>query len=452
MIQFTAVRLLLWALLLSSLVGLTAWWWHWQIAAWLGVLAALLILAWHISHLHALVKHLVVSQQAAPAGARTTVPTALGDWGEVFYQLHRYERQHTQQLTALQDQQNRFMQAVQASPNAFVLLDDAGRVAWLNTAAQTLLGLDAQRDTGQNLAFLLRTPAVAALLDSTRERQAVTVQLADPMVKALSRTVTVQSFPFGDQQTLLLGQDVTELERTEQVRRDFVANVSHELRTPLTVLTGYAELLQDHAAQLPSALRDAVQHIAQHSQRMNQLTQDLLQLASLEANHKAQPSLQSYDPVSVPLWVQSVLDSAQPIARTAGVQLHWENSSADAHVRGDLAALHSALSNLLVNAIRYSKFGDTVTVATRTDLASAQCHLSVSDTGCGIAAEHIPRLTERFYRVSASRSRDQGGTGLGLAIVKHIMLQHGGELRIASELGKGSVFTLILPLVLQSAS
>jgi two-component system, OmpR family, phosphate regulon sensor histidine kinase PhoR len=435
----TAYRIIVWLGLLLACVLLTAWLSHWQTACWVAMAWCAATMVWHLIHIQLLLTTLQNS-------ANPTVPTAVGLWGEVFYFFHRLSRQHALEMAALNKQQDRFMQAVQASPNAFVMLDDAGRVSWMNSASQALLGLDPTRDSGQSLAYLLRTPAVAALLDSTRISAPIIVQ-------AQGKTVAVQAFPFGEQQTLLLGQDLTEVERTERVRRDFVANVSHELRTPLTVLSGYAELLHDHAQHLPLALKQAVEHMLSHTQRMNHLTQDLLQLATLDASG-SELNPQATQTIQVNQWLATVRQSTAPLAnQPTHAALHFELADETMFVKGESSQLHSALSNLITNALRYTPATGSVQVSCQR-LATPQgeqCHVSVSDTGCGIAQEHLPRLTERFYRVSASRRRDgttdYSGTGLGLAIVKHIMLRHGGELRIASELGRGSVFTLVLPLL-----
>ncbi len=437
--KVTILRSLSWVGLMAMIVLLTAWQWDWHAACWLALLWGAVVMVWNLTHVQWLLDTIQNSAKAA-------VPTTLGLWGEVFYFFHRHSRQHAIELTELNAQQDRFMQAVQASPNAFVMLDDAGRVAWLNSAAQALLGLDPVRDTGQNLAFLLRTPAVAALLDSTRAIEPVTVLTQ-------GRTIVVQSFPFGDKQTLLLGQDLTELERTERVRRDFVANVSHELRTPLTVLAGYAELLQDHSEHLPPVLKEAVDHMVNHTQRMSHLTQDLLQLATLDAS-TGKLAEQDATLIGVAHWLGLVKQSTLPLAGGPdSAVLSFDVVDEQWQVSGNLPELHSALSNLITNALRYTpKSGTVIVTAQRVKSNQGeQCYIAVTDTGCGIAGEHLPRLTERFYRVSASRRRsdalaDNSGTGLGLAIVKHIMLRHGGELAIASQLGKGSQFTLILPM------
>ncbi len=445
-IQITVLRSAVWIAGVFAVALFCAWQYNWQIACWVALTLCSMTMVWHLAHLEWLLTILKTP-------ANTTTPTTLGLWGEAFYFLHRKSRQHGLDIAQLNEQQARFTQAIQVSPNAFVMLDDAGRVAWMNSAAQALLGLDAARDTGQNLAYLLRTPAVAALLDSTRLSSPVTVLTQ-------GKTISVQALPFGDNQTLLLGQDLTELERTERVRRDFVANVSHELRTPLTVLSGYAELLHDHTDQLPAAMQDAVAHMLNHTQRMSHLTQDLLQLATLDAGGTLLDS-QSTELIAVNQWLTQVQQSTTPMTQGENSpRLVFDDAPAEWVVNGLQIELHSALSNLVTNALRYTPAGGTVRVSSA--IHSGLLHIAVIDTGCGIAAEHLPRLTERFYRVSASRRRthnsanssanssddtsnDNSGTGLGLAIVKHIMIRHGGELRIASELGKGSVFTLVLP-------
>jgi two-component system, OmpR family, phosphate regulon sensor histidine kinase PhoR len=436
-----------------------AWLWNWQVACWLALAMACAVVLWQAWHIKTLLRVLALVANTAndsaannAAALQDTLPNGFGIWGEVFYLLRRLIKAHQLELSTLQTQQNRLVQAVHASPNAFILLDKVGNVAWLNAASQRLLGLDAQRDTGQKLAFLLRTPAISALLDSSRTHKSTTVEINNNLIE-------VQSLPFGDQQTLLLGQDFTKLARTEQVRRDFVANVSHELRTPLTVLTGYTELLLDQSSQLPPALQDAVAHMAQHTQRMNSLTQDLLQLAVLDASGTGD-ALLAQEQVNVQSWLQQVQLSTEPLAHTinGSIAMRFEPCDTSLNVVGSAKELHSALSNLVGNALRYTPAGGTVTVSANLHagvsdegLACKHLHIAVADTGCGIEAVHLPRLTERFYRVSTSRHRGlhdaSTGTGLGLAIAKHVMLRHGGELRISSTVGKGSCFTLVLPLV-----
>jgi two-component system, OmpR family, phosphate regulon sensor histidine kinase PhoR len=458
-----------WVLAFVFSALMAAWLCGWQVACGLSLMMACTVVLWQAWHIKTLLRalhhsqnvsalamlepnRLTVTQLALQANLQHALPNGFGIWGEVFYLLRRLIKAHQQELATLKTQQDRLVQAVHASPNAFILLDKLGCVAWMNAAAQRLLGLDAQRDTGQKLAFLLRTPAIAAMLDSSRTHKSITVEINHSLIE-------VQSLPFGDQQTLLLGQDFTQLARTEQVRRDFVANVSHELRTPLTVLTGYTELLLDHVTTLPPALQDAVSHMAHHTQRMNALTQDLLQLAVLDASGTGD-ALLSQETVNVNLWLKQVEQSTEALSHTERGSIHlvFEPCDAAFNVVGTLKELHSALSNLVGNALRYTPAGGTVTVAAKQHTVLSddgieiqQVHIAVNDTGCGIEAVHLPRLTERFYRVSSSRHRglheDTAGTGLGLAIAKHVMLRHGGELRITSTVGKGSCFMLVLPVL-----
>jgi two-component system, OmpR family, phosphate regulon sensor histidine kinase PhoR len=452
-----------WILTCALIILCSAWIWTWQVATWIAWALIVLVIAWEAVHIKWLLTALQQQQQIATRPSSTPIysidrlqknlhtPTSIGTWGNVFYLLRRLIKAHRLELATVKTQQNRLMQAVHASPNAFILLDRLGCIAWLNNAAQRLLGLDAQRDTGQKLAFLLRTPAITALLDSTRTHQPVTIEMN-------KRLIEIQSLPFDEQQTLLLGQDLTKIARTEQVRRDFIANVSHELRTPLTVLTGYTELLLDHVNTLPPILQDAVSHMAQHTQRMNSLTQDLLQLAALDASNMGD-ALINPETINVQEWLSEVQRSTVSLTQMSHGKITVLFEDCDAHLKiaGSKKELHSALSNLIDNAVRYTPAEGIVKIAvdvvskdTHTD-STKQLHIMVTDTGCGIEAIHLPRLTERFYRVSTSRHRgfneENTGTGLGLAIVKHIMLRHSGELRISSTVGKGSCFTLVLPVL-----
>ena len=428
----------IWCAVLLGAVGLCAFALSWAWACGLACALLVAVYSWTSYHHHKLLATL--SNTDLDQKLLLQVPDAAGLWGEVFYKLHRLNRTWSLHIQMLTQQTRDFEGAIQASPNAFILLNDAGCIVWINASAKLLLGLDPQRDVGQNLAFLLRTPAVAALLQTQHAHEPLMLAYND-------RHVLIQSFPYGDAQVLLLGQDHTDIVRTDAIRRDFVANVSHELRTPLTVLMGYSELLKDHigsipqSSELPVGITSAVDHIATHAQRMHALTQDLLQLASLEA--QSVDALRSQaEPIHVGHWVQEVCTQLRDLAPQVSLSCEL-GTQAEVTVLGQLNLLHSALSNLVANAMRYTPADGSVIV--RIETSSDHCSVHVIDTGCGIAAHHIPRLTERFYRVSESRSRDSGGTGLGLAIVKHIMMLHGGELLMSSALGLGSRFSLVLP-------
>lgn len=464
-----------WVMVFISTVLLAAWIIDWKFAGILALCLGSITVIWQTIHIQWLLSTLQYCQSITAHSSIKPIDSnflidfksvsankiaikppfslnPMGVWGDIFYALRHLIKAHRIELTAIQNQQNRLMQAVHASPNVFILLDKVGKIAWLNNAAQRLLGLDCQRDTGQVLAFLLRNPAITALLEHNRIHQPVTIEIKKTLIE-------IQSLPFGDQQTLLLGQDLTKSIRTEQIRRDFIANVSHELRTPLTVLTGYTELLLDHINSLPFILQEAVKHIDQHTQRMNSLTQDLLQLAVLDSSNHGD-ALINCDTVNVNEWLLQVKQSAIPLAHTLGgcSNLEFATCNPQWTVQGNSKELYSALFNLVDNAIRYTPVDGSIVITTHivnnqnhTEQAIQQhLHIAVSDTGCGIESVYLPRLTERFYRVSSSRHRglyqDNTGTGLGLAIVKHIMLRHNGELHITSTPEKGSCFTLILPI------
>jgi two-component system phosphate regulon sensor histidine kinase PhoR len=313
---------------------------------------------------------------------------------------------------------------LQASPNGVVILDSDRRIEWCNQTAARLLGLDATRDIAQHIAHLVRTPQFLEYVSQENFEHELRFDN-----KAL------QLHPYGLGRALLLVRDVTDVERAEQMRRDFVANVSHEIRTPLTVLSGFIETLQtlDLSAE---EQKHYLQLMATQSQRLGALVADLLTLSKLDA--QAKPLLERVD-------IKSLLLQCEREARTLATTLKREMTvtfdvASDADMLGSTSELQSAFSNLITNAVRYTPTGGTVHIQWR------QGELTVTDTGFGIAPEHLPRLTERFYRVDKSRIRELGetaGTGLGLAIVKHVAQRHGATLEIESSVGVGSTFKLV---------
>jgi two-component system phosphate regulon sensor histidine kinase PhoR len=341
--------------------------------------------------------------------------------------LRRRERgiQHEQQRL------KQFLAAVEASPIGVVLLDAGQQITWCSRVAADHLGLDPKRDLAQPVTNLVRSPAFVEHLTSGPAEQPVS--FAGPNGSRLSALVQ----PYGDGLKLVLTQDITERERAELMRRNFVANVSHEIRTPLTVLSGFVETLSD--LPLTEAERKRVLALmATQAQRMQELVADLLTLAQLEGSPRP--------PTDRWISVADLLERARvdALALSAGRhELHFD-SGEGAELAGNQMELQSALSNLVVNAVRYTPPGGRIDVqwVCAEDGWGALC---VIDTGIGVAREHLPRLTERFYRVDGSRSRDTGGTGLGLSIAKHVVQRHGGEIDIESEPGKGSSFRLLLP-------
>jgi len=376
-------------------------------------------------------------------GNATDVPVKIGLWGEVSDRTRRLIRAREQQIREGDARLQDFLSALQASPNGVILLDAQGRIEWFNQMAATHFGFDAQRDLLQHFVNLVREPGFAAYLASADYSHDVTIPGRD---NAPSRPVrlSVQLHPYGEGRRLLLSRDVTALEQAEAMRRDFVANVSHEIRTPLTVLSGFVETLQT----LPLDEMERARYLAlmaQQAQRMQTLVSDLLTLSRLEGSPL--PGMGEWVSLKV-LHGQLEQDaralSALPLSNTDTAHVLEFDMPDDFQIAGSLNELLSAMSNLVGNAIRYTPAGGEVRVQWHM-LPDGRAEFSVTDNGPGIAAQHLPRLTERFYRIDRSRSRDSGGTGLGLAIVKHVAQRHGAELKIDSTLGKGTCFTIVFP-------
>jgi two-component system, OmpR family, phosphate regulon sensor histidine kinase PhoR len=363
--------------------------------------------------------------------AQGQAPAEFGVWGEIAGQMEKVLRRREQRIDHEQQRLTQFLAAVEASPIGVLLLDAGHHISWCSRVAADHLGLDPKRDLAQPVTNLVRSPAFVEHLMA--EPAAQPVSFAGPNGSRMSALVQ----PYGDGLKLVLTQDITERERAELMRRNFVANVSHEIRTPLTVLSGFVETM----SELPLTETERKRVLALMSaqaQRMQHLVADLLTLAQLEGSPRP--------PADRWVKVAGLLERARAdaLALSAGRhELRFDGGDA-AELAGNEAELQSALSNLVVNAVRYTPPGGRIEVqwAASDDGWGA---LRVSDTGIGIEREHLPRLTERFYRVDGSRSRDTGGTGLGLSIAKHVVHRHGGEIDIQSEPGKGSSFRLLLP-------
>ena len=312
-------------------------------------------------------------------------------------------------------------------------LDASGRIRWFNDAASRLLALQPAKDIGQPLLNLFRDPELSALLSS--KDYASSVKVSAPGQR--NRKLEVRIAPYGEEQTLLLAQDITDRLRQDRVRKDFVANVSHELRTPLTVLSGFVENLQNDDSLRDPRLARPLDVMAQQAARMRQIVEDLLLLARLEGD--SAPSEQ--EDVDMAALLRSVADDCRSLS-SDGPQVDCEIRS-QRRLLGDHKQLRSAVTNLVVNAVNHTPPNGSITLIW--DDEGSDSVLEVADTGEGIAAEHIPRLTERFYRVDAGRSRERGGTGLGLAIVKHVLSRHDAQLDIQSRLGHGSRFICRFP-------
>jgi len=382
----------------------------------------LLLLLHHVRHVDLLVDWL---KQPTPG----QVPAGRGSWDYVFALLHRFELTQTRQHQQIARTLARFRQAGRAHPDGVVILDANNRIEWCNDTAETYFDLNVETDAGQPVTNLVRQPEFVAYLESGD--YAHPVELRAP--RGAGVVVSVQIVPYGDAQKLLLSRDITRLEKLETMRRDFVANVSHELRTPLTVLSGFLETIKELELD-PKRSRDYLNLMTEQSTRMQRIVDDLLTLSTLES--APGPSLDERVRVA-PLLGRLRADAA---ALSGGRHKIVLDAGANFDLLGAENEIASAFGNIVSNAIRYTPAGGEVRLTWRASANAAE--FAVQDTGIGITAEHIPRLTERFYRVDRGRSRETGGTGLGLAIVKHILTRHQATLDIKSEPGRGSRFAV----------
>ncbi|MES3014108.1 MAG: phosphate regulon sensor histidine kinase PhoR [Pseudomonadota bacterium] len=359
-------------------------------------------------------------------------PRDAGLWGELAYRIERSIR--LRELRAVQEHEKlaQFLSAIEASPNGVMLLDAGDQIEWCNSLAADHFGLDPQRDRRQRVTNLVRAPAFVSYLQAGRFEDAI--QMPDPRGQ---RSLSVLVRGYGEGLRLVLSQDTTERERSDGMRRDFVANVSHEIRTPLTVLAGFIETMTNLPLTEVERRRVLVL-MAQQAGRMGTLVSDLLTLAQLEGSPR--PTADRWVPLA-PLLAQVAIDAK---LLSAGRHTLEFPAALGAQIAGASNELLSAITNLITNAVRYTPEGGRIELTWRVQ-ADGAGEIAVADTGPGIAREHLPRLTERFYRVDGSRSRDTGGTGLGLSIVKHVVQRHGGELDIQSEVGQGSTFRLVFP-------
>jgi two-component system phosphate regulon sensor histidine kinase PhoR len=367
----------------------------------------------------------------------------VGVWGEVADRFRRLLRDRDRALLESQHRLQDFLSALQVSPNGVMLLDGDSRIEWCNQTSAAHFGLDSQRDLLQTIGNLVRDPGFANYLASGEFGSSMTMPGRDSTI-ARPVTLSVQLHPYGKGRKLLLSRDITAMEQAEAMRRDFVANVSHEIRTPLTVLAGFVETLQTLRLQ-ESERQQYLALMAQQADRMQTLVSDLLTLSKLEGS--APPGLDTR--VSVTKLMHQLEADALALSQVMGsigdTDHHFVfERTFDGDLAGTASELLSAMSNLISNAVRYTPPGGSIIVRVQQQ-ADGGLDFAVSDTGPGIAAEHLGRLTERFYRVDRSRSRETGGTGLGLAIVKHVAQRHGATLLIESTVGQGSVFTLRFP-------
>ncbi|EKC7000693.1 phosphate regulon sensor histidine kinase PhoR [Cronobacter sakazakii] len=402
------------ALVLGAIFGYLAWF---LLAAVTG------LLIWHFWNLLRLSWWLWVDRSMTP-------PPGSGSWEPLLYGLHQMQLRNKKRRRELGNLIKRFRSGAESLPDAVVLTTEEGVIFWCNGLAQQLLGLRWPDDNGQNILNLLRYPEFTSYLRGKEFNRPLHLVLNN------GRHLEFRVMPYSEDQLLMVARDVTQMHQLEGARRNFFANVSHELRTPLTVLQGYLEMM--HEQTLEGPLREKALHtMREQTFRMEGLVKQLLTLSKIEAA----PAMQLNETIDVPMMLRVVEREAQTLSQQK--QTFTFEVDPQLKVLGNDEQLRSAISNLVYNAVNHTPAGTHITV--RWEHVANGVRFSVADTGPGIAAEHIPRLTERFYRVDKARSRQTGGSGLGLAIVKHALTHHDARLEIESTPGKGTTFSFLLP-------
>lgn len=391
-----------------------------KMTGWYGAVfwgCTLAYLARHLFHINRLLSWL-------RSGGK--IPTGSGIWEEIYYLIYRLRRRNKGRKKRLIQMLERFRTATAALPDATVVLGPRDEIDWFNEAAGKLLGLR-KTDIGQQIVNLIRFPRFVDFLHTSNFTE--TMNMPSPAAGRMQLEIRV--VPYGDDLRLLIAQDVTQFRFMEKVRTDFVANVSHELRTPLTVLRGYVETLDGMDGEISERHRKVFKRMQEQTSRMQNLVDGLLSLTRLESGHG-----QSHQFVDVPMLLQGICDEFSMVSQAqARLELVVESS---AGLNGAEGELRSIFSNLIGNAMKYTPATGRVWVRWREE--PGVLIAEIEDNGPGIASEHLPRLTERFYRVESENAPNAGGAGLGLAIVKHALSRHDGELKIRSTLGVGSCF------------
>jgi two-component system, OmpR family, phosphate regulon sensor histidine kinase PhoR len=397
--------------------------------AWALVVGLSAYVGWTLRQIHRLLLWLRNDQADQPP------PDSHGVWGEIFDSLYQLQRRDLRLRGQLQSVIDRVQGSTAALKDAVIMLDSDANLEWWNPAAERLLGLKKPQDAGHPVTNLVRHPSFKEYFDNGRHEEPL--ELSSPVNDRLWLQVTITRY--GNSEHLMVVRDITRLHQLEQMRKDFVANVSHELRTPLTVIAGYLETMLEHTDEMPARWPRALNQMNQQAGRMQHLLNDLLLLAKLEATNPPANA----QPVAVATLLQSIKGDAQALSAERNHQITLE-ADPTLLLKGSESELRSAFSNLVFNAVKYTP--DNGEIHVRWWCNEHGAHLAVQDSGIGIESKHLPRLTERFYRVDSSRASNTGGTGLGLAIVKHVLLRHQGRLDVNSTPGKGSVFTCHFPL------
>ncbi|MDP8568033.1 phosphate regulon sensor histidine kinase PhoR [Methylophilus aquaticus] len=361
------------------------------------------------------------------------IPNGKGIWEYIFANLYQEMRRHSRSQSQLSSTLERLRHATSALPDGVVVLNNRNEIEWFNEPAIQRLGLKRHHDEGQPIYYLLRQAEFVEYLQAEDYSEPLKLK----SWRSPDITLELQIIPFASKQRLLICRDVSALEKTEVMRRDFIANVSHELRTPLTVIGGFLETISDMQGEISPDIQPYFDMMQAQTTRMRRIIEDLLTLSTIENNAtlKDESDLQM-----LPLLNQLVNDARALSQGQHTITLHAETT---VNLRGSYNELLSAMSNLTSNAVRYTPAQGHIDIDWQ--MRGEHVVFSVRDTGIGIDAHHLPRLTERFYRVDSGRSRDTGGTGLGLSIVKHILHHHQAQLQIESEAGQGSCFSIVFP-------
>lgn len=417
-----------WLLLAWFLICLLiAAWRDWQTAWLILAIGVIAYLARHLYWMHQLNKWLDKPDLH-------TIPIGTGTWEDVFAKVYHEQRRHARTKVQLSNALDRFRHAAGALPDGVVLLDDDNKIEWCNRPAELHLGIVLKQDIHQPIVYLVRSQEFMRYLQHHVDIDPIKLQTVSGSQDLM---LEIRLVSFGSNQKLLLSRDISQIEKLDAMRRDFIANVSHELRTPLTVVGGFLETLGEMDQAISNQTRQYFDLMIEQTKRMQLLIEDLLTLSQLEASNSSPDEEQ----INIVNLMDMVVSEGKGLSHGKH-QIHLE-VQADLNIKGSRKEIHSAFSNLVSNAIRYTPEGGDIFVSWQ--LHNQEAVFSVRDTGIGIEPQHISRLTERFYRVDRSRSRETGGTGLGLSIVKHILSRHQARLEIHSEYGKGSTFSAIFP-------
>lgn len=396
--------------------------------SWVLVVGLGAYLAW------TLVQAIKLHQWLYSPESKNTPPESHGLWGDLFDGIHSLQKDHKRAQNRLKTMIKRVQQSANAVNDAVIMTDARGAMEWWNKSATHYLGFIKRSDHGQPIYNLLRTPAFKTYFEQKNYDEPIELSSPAKPHIVLRFRITL----FGEDDRLIIAQDITRVHNLEQMRKDFVSNVSHELRTPLTVISGYLETLSGNSDSLPPIWKRALNTMSDQAGRMEQLISDLLLLAKFETIDQSQAQKET----SIHHLLESIKSDAVALSGEQGHKINLTNSAKGSFI-GDENQLRSAFSNIIFNAVKYTPAEGEVDIHWWSD--GEGVHLSVKDSGVGFDPIHIPRLTERFYRADPSRHKDTGGSGLGLAIVKHVLRNHDGELEVKSDIGLGSEFVCHFP-------